>query len=155
MLENIAGLWWLLILTGLCSGFLSGLLGVGGGIIVVPILVILFLIPQKSAQGISLAVMVPLATLGVYLYWKADIKVDLRVAGFIVMGALAGTLLGTSLAARVPGDVLRKCFAVFMIIVGIQMLWPKKPAPAPETDPANQTAVASARTGESTDPAGK
>jgi len=156
MPENVLNLWWLLILVGLCSGFLSGLLGVGGGVIVVPMLVLLFTLTQKSAQGISLAVMVPVAFLGACLYWKAEIKVDLRIAGLLVMGALAGTLLGTTLAARLPGDLLRKLFAVFIILVGIRLLWPSKAAPAPgATDPANQPTVASVHQGETTNPAGK
>jgi hypothetical protein len=153
---NVLSLWWLLILVGLCSGFLSGLLGVGGGVIVVPILVLLFAVTQKSAQGISLAVMVPVAFLGACLYWKAEIKVDLRIVGLLVIGALAGTLLGTSLAARLPGDVLKKCFAVFIIIVGVRLLLPTKSAPAPgATDPANHASVGTVLKGETTDAAGK
>jgi hypothetical protein len=129
---------------------------VGGGVIVVPILVLLFAVTQKSAQGISLAVMVPVALLGACLYWKAEIKVDLRIVGLLVIGALAGTLLGTGLATRLPGDVLRKCFAVFIILVGIRLLFPSKPAPAPgAADPANQASVAAVHKGETTDTVGK
>jgi hypothetical protein len=127
MAGNVLNLWWALIVVGLCSGFLSGLIGVGGGVIVVPALVLLFTLPQKSAQGISLAVMVPVALLGAFRYWRnPEIGLDLRIVGFLAMGALMGTLLGTDLAARLSGDVLRKFFAVFMILVGIQLLLPAR-----------------------------
>ena len=130
MAGNVLNLWWALIVVGLCSGFLSGLLGVGGGVIVVPALVLLFTLPQKSAHGISLAVMVPVALLGAVRYWRnPEIELDLRIVGFLAMGALAGTLLGTDLAARLSGDLLRKLFAVFIILVGIGLLFPTKAAP--------------------------
>jgi len=158
MAGNVLNLWWLLILVGLCSGFTSGLLGVGGGVIVVPLLVLLFTLSQKSAQGVSLAVMVPVALLGAYRYWRNPaMEVDLRVAGFVVVGALAGTLLGTDLAARLPGDTLRKVFAVFMILVGIHLLWPTKSIPAPSaTDSAaNPESAQAVHKGETSDDAGK
>ena len=62
--------WWVFILLGVCAGVLSGALGLGSGTILVPTLVLLFGFMQKSAQGMALAVMVPMALLGAFRYWK-------------------------------------------------------------------------------------
>ena len=105
------------------AGLVSGTLGVGSGIILVPAFVLLFSMPQKSAQGTALAVMVPMALIGAIRYWvNPAIKVDLRIAGIVAVGAVAGALVGTSIVEWVPGAVLRRVFAVFMIGVAVKML---------------------------------
>jgi hypothetical protein len=122
MLGQVANPWWVFIILGLFTGILSGALGVGGGIVIVPTLVILAGLSQKSAQGMSLAIMVPLALLGAYRYWREQtVDINLLVIGLIVIGALAGTLIGTELALRLPGHVLRKAFAVFLVLVAARM----------------------------------
>jgi uncharacterized membrane protein YfcA len=73
----------------------------------------------------ALAVMVPMVLVGALRYWKnPEIEMNTAVIGLIILGALAGALLGTELAARMPGHILRKIFAVVLIIVAVKMLIP-------------------------------
>ena len=131
MIGQLSNPWWFFVFIGICAGVLSGLLGLGSGIILIPTLVLLCGFTQKNAQGMALAVMVPMVLVGALLYWKnPEIKMNAAVIGLIILGALAGALLGTELAARLPGHILRKIFAVVMIIVAVKMLMPPiKPRP--------------------------
>ncbi len=137
--------WWVLIIVGLCCGTIGASLGIGGGAIMVPVLVMLFSFPQKSAQGISLFVMIPMAALAAYRYYKdPNIDIDLWTTVFMAIGAVIGAYIGSTLASRLPASVLRKCFAVLLIIVAAKMLFvsgsvtaaklDEPPAPAPTTE---------------------
>ena len=122
MMSQLSNPWWVLILLGVCAGVLSGALGLGSGTILVPTLVLLFGYAQKSAQGMALAVMVPMVLFGAFRYWKnPQIDINLAVVGLIICGALVGVLAGTELAARLPGNILRKLFAIFLIIIAIKI----------------------------------
>ncbi len=140
------GMWWAFILLGLGAGILSGSLGVGSGLLLIPVLVLVCALPQKSAQGTALAVMVPMALLGATRYWlNPDIEVNLKIVGLIVAGALVGVLIGTAIVDRMPGKVLRTSFAIYVIIVGLRMLIPSSPASpkapsAPEAQASNRVA---------------
>ena len=129
MIGQLSNPWWIFVLLGICAGILGGLLGIGSGTILVPMLVLLFYFEQKSAQGMALAVMVPMALVGALRYWKnPEIEMNGVVIGLIILGALAGVLAGTELMARLPGHILRKVFAVVLIIVAVKMLMtPMKP----------------------------
>jgi uncharacterized membrane protein YfcA len=134
MIAHIAGYWWLFIVLGVCAGLISGALGLGSGIVVVPVLVLMCGFEQKSAQGTALAVMVPMGLIGALRYWKnPQIDMSLAIILLIVIGALVGTLAGTELAARLPSQVLRRVFAVFLVIVAGRMFiaspGPKQPKP--------------------------
>ena len=108
---------------GICAGILSGTLGLGSGTLIIPALVLLFSFPQKSAQGTCLAVTVPMALVGAIRYgMNPEIEVDMAKVGLLAAGAVAGAFLGTELARRLSSDVLRKSFAVFMVIVAAKML---------------------------------
>jgi len=101
MITQLPNPWWIFVLLGIFAGIISGTLGLGSGIILVPTLVLLCSFGQKSAQGMALAVMVPMALVGVLLYWKnPEIPMNIGVIVLIVIGALAGTVAGTELAAR-------------------------------------------------------
>jgi uncharacterized protein len=134
------------VVLGVVAGVLSGMLGVGSGLVLVPALTILFVLPQKSAQGIALAVMVPMALIGVTRYiMNPAIKVDMRVAGLIALGAVVGSLIGAELAGKLPARVIKRIFAIFMVVVASRMLWatsrpPKAPAPAPAAQTPSETA---------------
>lgn len=122
MFEQLANPWWSFVLLGICAGILSGLLGIGGGVLMVPALVLIMSFAQKSAQGMSLAVMVPMALVGAIRYWRnGDVNMDFLVVGLIVCGSLTGVLIGTELASRLPAGMLRKLFAVIFIIIAIRM----------------------------------
>jgi len=130
------------IILGLFAGVVSGGLGLGGGVVLVPTLVIIANLPQKSAQGTALAVMVPLALLGAWRYWRHEtIDVNVAVVALLACGALAGTLIGTELAIRLPGHVLRKAFAVCLVLVAVRMFigadksLSKVPAPGASGNP--------------------
>ncbi len=116
---------WLLIAIGIAAGILSGLLGVGSGILVVPILVLAFQYTQKSAQGTALAVMIPMALVGAIRYgMNPAIETDISRILLLGLGAVGGAFIGTYLAARIPNEVLRRLFAVFLLIVAVRMLLP-------------------------------
>ena len=129
MLDQIPNVWWVLVLLGLAGGIVAGSLGVGGGIIFVPVLVIVFLLPQKAAQGTALAVMVPMALLGAIRYWRNPaIDVNLTLVALLAVGALIGVLIGTEIANQLPGHWLRKAFAVLMIAAAARMFFmPPRP----------------------------
>ena len=122
MLDQLPGEWWIFIVLGLCAGVVSGMLGLGSGIIFVPALVFLCGLGQKSAQGTALAVMVPMVLVGAIRYWRnPEIDVNGVVVVLIALGAVAGALGGTELAARLPPGILRKCFALFLVVVAVRM----------------------------------
>mgnify|MGYP001140574443 CR=1 FL=1 len=122
MAAQLAGCWWLFIVLGICAGLVSGTLGLGAGVVFVPALVLLWGFGQKSAQGTALAVMVPMTLVGALRYWRnPEIDMSLTIILLIVLGALIGALAGTELAGRLPGHVLRKVFAIFLVIVAVRM----------------------------------
>jgi hypothetical protein len=122
MLSQLSNPWWYFVVLGICAGILSGTLGLGSGIIFVPTLVIICHFGQKSAQGMALAVMVPMALLGAFRYWRNPaIDIHALPVGLIICGALAGVLVGTELASRLPGHILKKVFAAVLVIVAIKM----------------------------------
>ena len=88
----------LYILLGVVAGIFSGLIGIGGGIIIVPALVLLFGLSQHSAQGTTLALMVPpIGLLAAWTYYKQGL-VDLKIAAFVCIGFFIGGLLGAKFA---------------------------------------------------------
>lgn len=122
--------WLAVAIVGLVAGVLSGGLGVGGGIIVVPALVLLLDCGQKSAQGMSLALMVPMALLGVMQYARTPgVQFQWTFVALLIAGALVGVLAGTRIMTHVPDAWLRRAFAVFLIIVAARMLWSEKASP--------------------------
>lgn len=132
--------WYLYIIAGIATGILSSMFGVGGGILMVPILTLAFGFGHKSAQGISLFVMLPTALVGAIRYkLNPDIPVNLPVAGWMALGGIAGALIGSHIVFNISEVILKRMFAVFIIITGIHIfmksLPPKPPAKEP---PANQ-----------------
>ena len=107
---------------GVAAGTIAGLFGVGGGILMVPILVLLFGREQHLAQGTSLAVMLPLSIAGMARY-AAKGNVEWTTAIMLAIGAVIGiTFLGTPFAHHLEGSVLRKLFGVLMMLTGLQMI---------------------------------
>ena|SRR5579859_7071121 len=113
------------ILIGSTAGLLSGLIGIGGGVILIPALIFLLGFSQHMAEGTTLATMVPpIGILAAYAYYQNG-QVDLKAAGFIALGFLAGGFFGAKSALQINSESLQKIFAVTLILIGIKMLWPK------------------------------
>jgi uncharacterized membrane protein YfcA len=113
------------LILGLSAGVLSGLVGIGGGIIIVPALVYFFGMDQKTAQGTSLAVLLPPTGLLAFLeYYRAG-HADIKIGALIVVGLLLGGWLGGDFAQQLPQAALRKIFAVLLLITAIKM-WTEK-----------------------------
>lgn len=108
------------ILSGLLMGLLSSMLGIGGGIVLVPLLVGLFGFDQQLAAGTSLAVMVPTAVIGAVRLSRVGLT-DWRTGGRIGIGAILGSVLGAALALAAPDDVVRIVFGLLMAFVGVRM----------------------------------
>ena len=113
----------LLLLLGLGAGILSGMVGVGGGIIIVPGLVFLLGFSQKMAQGTSLAVLLlPVGILAVMQYYKSGF-VDVRSVGIIAIAFLVGGFFGSKIAIMLPADSVKKIFAILLLLISIKMLF--------------------------------
>jgi uncharacterized protein len=110
---------------GLVAGILSGLLGIGGGIFVIPGLVLLMGFSQKMAQGTTLAMMVPpIGLLAALAYYKAGF-VDIKVAGLMCIGFFIGGFFGAKFATAISGVTLSRIFGAAMLAVSIKMILAK------------------------------
>jgi uncharacterized membrane protein YfcA len=116
-----------LLLTGGFTGFLSGMMGVGGGTIMIPAMVLLAGFDQHVAQGSSLLAMVPVGAVGAYTHWNlGNVRTNL-LAG-LIPGILLGTYLGGTLAHVLSDASLRFVFAVVMIWTGVRYLGAGRPS---------------------------
>ena len=104
----------LAILTGLLTGVLAGVMGIGGGILLVPIMVLGFGFGQNTAQGTSLAAIVPTSIVGAYTSDRAH-NVDRGAAVWVSIGGLVGALAGALVAARLPRELLVRLFGVLLV----------------------------------------
>jgi len=116
----------ILLMTGTVAGFTSGMMGVGGGAIMIPSMVLLAGFDQHVAQGTSLLVMVPAGGTGAYTHWKLG-NVKVGILPGIIAGVLAGTWLGGTFAHLLSDTALRAIFAVLLIWTGIRYLRTRKP----------------------------
>ncbi len=128
----------IIILVGIAAGVLSGLVGVGGGIIIVPALVYFIGFSQKTAQGTSLAlIMLPVGIFGVMHYYKQG-YVDYKIVGILAIGFLAGSFFGSKLALNISQETLKKVFAILMIIIAVKMLFLDKSKKAEDISKAQE-----------------
>ena len=110
------------LVLGLAAGIFSGLIGVGGGVMIVPALVFIFKMSQLQAQGTTLALLVPpIGLLAAWTYYK-DGYVDLKVAGLICAGFFLGGLLGAKFATHLSNETLEKVFGVAMLLISLKMI---------------------------------
>ena len=117
----------LLIVIGLAAGILSGLVGVGGGIIIVPALVYFLSFSQKSAQGTSLGILLlPVGILAVSQYYQKGF-IDIKVVLIVSVGFLLGGLLGSKIAVTLPVATIKKAFAILLLLTALKMLFLDKP----------------------------
>jgi uncharacterized protein len=108
---------------GVLAGMTSGLIGIGGGIIIVPVLVIFFGYSQQLAQGTTLALMVPpIGAFAAWTYYRQGF-VDVKTALLICLGFIAGSVLGSDLAVRLPTEILTRTFGAILVAIGLKMLF--------------------------------
>jgi len=113
----------IILIIGLVAGALSGLVGVGGGIVVVPALIYFLSFSQQQAQGTSLGLLLlPAGFLAVVNYYKQGF-VDYRVVGVLALGFIFGSFFGSKVALSLPQETVKKIFAAVMLIVAIKMLF--------------------------------
>lgn len=111
------------LFAGLAAGFISSMLGIGGGVIIVPALVLIFGMSQKMAQGTSLAVLsFPVALVAAYNYHKAG-HVDWRIALMMIGTFVLGGYLGSKLVVGLDMAIVKKLFAVLLMILAIKYLF--------------------------------
>jgi hypothetical protein len=115
------------LLIGLSAGVLSGLVGVGGGIIMVPALVFFLNYTQHQAQGTSLAVLtLPVVILASAYYYhqcqKAGTPIDLKIVGLLSMGFFVGAFFGSKMAIAIDQESLKKIFAIILFYTAFKML---------------------------------
>jgi len=125
------------ILVGLAAGLLSGMFGVGGGILIVPGLVLIAKMDQRIAHGTSLAAVLPISLASLASYWSQD-KVDWSVGFWLALGAIVGALLGTKLLHVLPHRTLALGFAGLLIVTAIRLFLPLT---AGERDPLELATV--------------
>lgn len=106
---------------GLVGGVLSGLLGIGVGVVLIPMMVFILGIAQHTAQGISMLVIIPTALVALWHFHK-DKMVDYRMAGLLALGAVSGALVTANFVQYIAGSDLKKLFGVFIIYTGIRMV---------------------------------
>lgn len=124
-----------LLAIGLAAGFLAGLLGIGGGILLVPAMVLLLGFDQHVAQGTSLLVIIPAAAAGSWTHRRRG-RLVLRDAAFVAAGGIIGAAIGSLSALSIEDELLRRLFAGVLVVVAVRMLLPKRPRPQPATEDA-------------------
>jgi uncharacterized protein len=123
--RNVSGasMTWLTLLIGVIVGAFSGVVGIGGGILFVPLLVWMYGMDQHKAQGTSLgALLAPVGILAFIEYYRAG-NADIRIAALLAAGFLIGGYFGAAGAQMIPEVVLRRVFATTLVVVGGWMLY--------------------------------
>ncbi|RLA81327.1 MAG: sulfite exporter TauE/SafE family protein [Deltaproteobacteria bacterium] len=114
----------LLLGIGLIAGVVSSMLGVGGGIILVPMLILLMKLDSHQAIGTSLTIIIPTVIVGAYSHYRLE-NVNTQLAIIIAIGAVAGAVIGTHIAEALPSQHLKKIFGVVLFIIAIKMILEK------------------------------
>lgn len=112
----------LYLLLGMFAGLLSGLIGIGGGVIITPALILLFGFSQHQAQGTTLALLVPpIGILAAWTYYQKG-YVDFKVAAIICLGFFFGGLIGGKLATNISNYWLEKIFGLALMIISLKTI---------------------------------
>ncbi len=113
----------ILLVIGLAAGMMSSMVGIGGGVVIVPSLVIIFAMSQKMAQGTSLAMLLPpIGVLAVINYYKAG-YIDFKVAGVLCIAFIVGSYLGSKIALNLQESTLKRIFGVFLMALAVKYLF--------------------------------
>lgn len=112
----------ILLLVGLLAGFLSGLIGIGGGVVIVPVLVYFLQMNQKEAQGTTLFMFLfPIGILGVYNYYKEG-QLDYKSAIIMMLTFIIGSYFGSKTALSIDTKLVKQVFGAFIVLIGLKML---------------------------------
>jgi uncharacterized membrane protein YfcA len=115
----------ILIVIGIITGIMAGMLGIGGAVIMIPALVYLLGISQQTAQGTSLAVMLPpIGIIAAYNYYKAG-HANIKFAIILAVFFIVGSYFGSKLAISIPQNALKKIFGVLLLLIAAKMLLSK------------------------------
>ena len=115
----------MLLVIGIITGVMAGMLGIGGAIIMIPALVYIIGLEQHMAQGTSLAVMLPpVGIIAAYNYYKAG-AVNIKFALILAAAFIIGSYFGSKLALNIPQPVLKKIFGLLLLLVAAKMLMSK------------------------------
>ncbi len=115
-----------LIIIGLLAGILSGFMGVGGGVVMIPLMLLLLGYNQHEAQGLSLAVLaVPVTFLAAYTYHTSGSPINWKYAFVIAVFFVVGGYIGSKFAVSIPQNILKKIFALILVIAAIKMFFSK------------------------------
>ena len=112
-----------LILIGVLAGIVSGFIGIGGGIIIVPGLIYLAGLTQIQAQGTSLALMLPPIGILAFMHYYKQGNVDLKVAGIVAVTFITGGFFGAKLAHKIDQNIVKIIFGVLMLLIAIKMIF--------------------------------
>ena len=113
----------ILLIVGIAAGVLSGLVGIGGGLIIVPALIFFLGFSQKMAQGTSLGILLlPIGVLAVMQYYKAGF-VNVHTVWLVAVGFLAGGYFGSKIALSLPQETVKKIFAIMLLLIAFKMLF--------------------------------
>ena len=123
----------MLLTIGFFTGILGGMVGVGGGIILVPALVFILGYSQLDAQGISLAlIMFPVGILGVFQYYKQG-HVDFNIVLILAIGFVLGSFLGSKISLSISQEIVKRIFAILLLVIASKMLFFDKKKTTVET----------------------
>jgi len=112
----------IMLLIGVCAGFASGLVGIGGGIVIVPALVYFLALTQKQAQGVSIGMLLmPVGFLAAYNYYKTG-NLNFGYSILIGLGFVVGAFFGSKVSLSIDEILLRRIFGVFILMVAIRMI---------------------------------
>jgi uncharacterized membrane protein YfcA len=111
----------LMAIIGLAAGVLSGIFGIGGGVVIVPLLMLLLGLTAQQAAGTSLAaLLLPVGLFGALQYWQAG-QVNLLNAAILAIGLLIGVYAGARLGLALPSEVVQRAFGALLVIVGLRL----------------------------------
>lgn len=113
----------ILIAIGLVSGIFSGIIGIGGGIIIIPALIYFASFSQHEATGTSLAILLPpIGLFAAYNYYKAGF-INVKFALIIAIAFMAGSYISSRVSVQMPENIIRKIFSILIIVIAVKMFF--------------------------------
>jgi len=116
-----------LFIIGLLSGIIGGM-GIGGGTILIPSLILFTTLTQQEAQGINLIVFIPVSIVALITHF-INKNVEIKLASLLIFGGVIGSAIGSIIAININSVILRKLFSILLLIIGLYELFSKKNRP--------------------------